>query len=691
VAPLLGRAFSETDQAVAVISYAYWDRHFQKAPDVVGRKIRINGSSFTIIGVTPREFFGDIVGYQSDIWFPIEAQPQVNPGRNYLHDPSIEWLLLMGRLESVTLLAQAQAEANTVGLSILREQFAKAYSSEDGSVLRERRISVQPGAGGFSRMRHTFSKPLLLLMILVALVLLICCINVANLQLARATSRAREIGLRLAIGASRARLLRQLMTESLLLATTGALAGLLIAYWVGHLMLGLLARGNRLPLDFHLSGASLVFTISLSIAASLIFGLAPALYATKANVASNLKESKSGRSTRGAQRFEKGLVIFQVVLSWVLLFGAGLFIRTLQNLENGDLGYRREQLVVAEVDTAASGFVGPKFNQLANRLRDRLSSAPGIRSVAFSENGLFSGIESESGVVAEGFIPRSDADEQSHSDRVGPGYFETIGSPVLLGRAIEARDMDGPRVAILNESMARLYFPNGDPIGRRISTDEGKQWLTVIGVVRDAKQNSLRDPAVRRFYTQFWDKIDAQAAGSLVLEVRAQGSTAYAESLVRQQIKDIEPNLQVDSVSSVQGLIDNELQQERLIAKLSGSFSLLALVLAGIGLYGVMAYLTQRRASEMGIRMALGASRRSVVRMVLREALGVTSVGLAVGVVAAIFLGKLVSTSLYEVGAYDPMTAVLASITILAVALVAGWLPARRAARVDPMVALRAE
>jgi predicted permease len=690
VSPLMGRTFTKEEGPVVVISYAYWERHFQRASDVIGSKLQINGAPFTIIGVTPREFFGDVVGYQSDIWLPIEAQPQANPGRNYLNEPKTQWLQLMGRLAPGVSLAQATTVTNTVGLGILKEQLPSDPSPDERNALARERIRVEGAAGGFSRIRRSFSKPLLMLMTLVGLVLLICCTNVANLQLARAAGRGREMGLRLAIGASRRRLLRQLMTESIALAAAGAVAGLFVAMWVGHLLLGLVARDDRLPLDFHLSGTTLLFTVALSLAASLLFGLAPALFATRSGVASNLKESKSGRSHNGAQRFEKSLVVFQIVLSWVLLFGSGLFIRTLQNLENSDVGYRRDQLIVVELDPVASGYHDDRLIQLGRSLREKLGSTPGIQRVTISENGLFSGTESTSGLLVEGFTPRSDAEKESHSDRVGPGYFETLGTPILKGRGIEERDMDGAPVAVINESMAHFYFPNADPVGRRISVDDGKDWMGIVGVVRDAKQNSLREPAARRFYSQFaLSKRDP--IGSLRLELQAEGATAQVEEMIRRQIRSVDPNLQIESISAAKALIDDELLQERLIAKLSGSFSLLALVLASIGMYGVMSYLTQRRTTEMGIRMALGASRSSVVGMILKETLLVTCTGLAVGVIAAAFLGKLVSGSLYGVAAFDPLTAGLASVTILAAALLAGWLPARRASRVDPMVALRTE
>ena len=690
VAPLLGRTFAPGEQSAVVISYGYWDRQFQRAPDVIGRKHRVNGASFTIVGVTPRDFFGDIVGYQSDMWFAIAAQAMANPGHNYLDDPKTHWLLMMGRLKPGVSLAQAASVSNAIGIRILQEQGASS-SPDDLKALSAKRIAVQPAAAGFSRIRRSFSKPLLMLMTLVALILLICCTNVANLQLARATSRAREIGLRLAIGASRPRLLRQLMTESLALAALGGAAGLFVATLVGHLLLRLVARDNRLPIDFHLEWTTLLFTGGLSIAASLLFGLAPALHATSTSVASNLKASRSGRRRGGAQHLEKGLVVFQIVLSWVLLFSSGLFIRTLQNLEKSDVGYRRDRLIVAELNPPASGYQNQRLIQLGTRLLDKLGSAPGIGKVTISENGLFSGTDSISGVMAPGFAPRSDDDKVSHSDRVGPGYFETIGTPILAGRGIEARDMgDAPRVAVLNESAARFYFPNRNPLGSRISTDDGKTWIDVVGVVRDAKQSGVRDAVERRFYSQFAFSQD-DPIGSLRLEIRVRGSTARAQELIRQEIRSVDPNLQIESITSAQALIDDELLQERLIARLSSSFSLLALILTSIGLYGVMSYITQRRTVEVGIRMALGATQSSVVGIVLKETLLVTAAGLGIGVVVATFLGRLVSGSLYGVAAFDPLTAVLASVSILAAGFLASWLPARRASRIDPMVALRAD
>ena len=692
VSPLLGRAFGDTEQTSVMISYDYWTRHFQRSPDVLGRTLQINGTTFAVSGVAPREFFGDVVGYETDLWFPIEEEPEVDPGRNYLEKPNTFWLMLMGRLKPGVSLSQATTATNTLGLAILRDQVASASTAAELNALAGKRISVQPAAGGFSRIRRNFSKPLFMLMSLVALVLLICCANVANLQLARAASRSREIGLRLAIGASRGRLVRQLMTESLALATAGALAGLFIAYWVGELLLKLVARNDRLPITFHLSAASLLFTAGLALAGGLLFGLAPALYATKASVVSSMSASKIGRSAGSAQRFEKGLVVFQIVLSWVLLFGSGLFIQTLQNLENSDVGYRRDQLEVVEVDPVASGYSDATMAPLSRRLLDKLRSMPGVKSVAVSENGLFSGTDSTTGVTVEGFAPRSHSDSVSQSDRVGPDYFQTVGIQILEGRGIDAQDVErAPKVAVINETMRRFYFSGASAIGRHLSTDEGKTWITVVGVVQDAKQNSLRDPAARRFYSSFWQHSNDDPIDGMRFEIRMQQSGAQAQQSIRREIKSVDPTLQIRSISAAQTLIEDELLQEKLIAKLSGSFSVLALILAGVGLYGVMSYLTQRRRTEMGIRMALGATRSGVISMVLGETMAIAAVALVLGIVAAMGLGKLVASSLYGVPSFDLITAAAASAVIVSAALLAGWLPAWRAAQVDPMTTLRSE
>jgi predicted permease len=692
VAPAQGRAFLPEDRETVVVSYDFWQRHFQGSSNVTGQKLTLNRRDFTIIGVAPRNFSGDIVGYEIDLWFPIEAQPEANPGHDYRNKANTFWLQLMGRLKPGVSLAQVSTTLNTAGLAIIKEQAAPFTLPDDLKKIDRRKISVQSGAAGFSRIRHDYAPMLTILMALVALVLLICCANVANLQLARAISRGREMGLRLAIGASRGRLLRQLLTESLVLASAGGLAALFFGYWISRLLLQFTAHKNRLPLQPHLSATALLFTAAISALAVLIFGLAPALFATKGDVASHLKETKTGRSKGGAHRFEKALVAFQILLSLVLVYGSGLFIRTLQNFENSSVGYRREHLLIAQLDPWASGYQDSQIVPLAKNLASALRAVPGVSGVTFSENGLFSGTESGSENSIEGFAARSPEDIYNRADKVGPNYFSTIGIPLLAGREIGPEDTaQSPKVVVVNEALARFYFTNREAIGRHISDPDGKHPMTIVGVVGTAKQGAVREAGARRLYTPYLQTREDDPVDALHFEIRTLANSGDAETSLRQAIHKVDGALLEPSIDPAETLIEDGLVQEKLIAKLSGFFSLLALSLASIGLYGVMSYLTARRTTEVGVRMALGATRRIVVGLIFREAFAMTTAGLMAGIVCAFAVGKLTASSLYGVAAFDPLTVAVAAAIICAAAFLAAWFPARRASRVDPMVALRAE
>jgi predicted permease len=694
VEALQGRTFVPDDRESVVISYDFWQRHFQGASTVVGQKLTINHRDFSIVGVAPRHFYGDIVGFETDVWFPIEAQPEADPGRDYRNSKNTYWLQLMGRLKPGVSVAQVSTVVNTVGIGIIKEQSMAGSRPDELKKMDKEVVAVQSGAAGFSRIRHSYSQPLKILMSLVGLVLLICCANVANLQMARAVSRSREIGLRFAIGAGRTRLLRQLLTESMVLAAAGGFAALFCAYWMSRLLLHVTAGSGRLPLEPNLSATALLFTAAVSVVAVLVFGLAPALFATSGDVALQLRESKTGRSKGSAQRFEKALVVLQITLSLVLLYGSGLFIRTLRNLEQSDVGYRRTNLLIAETDPLAAGYKDLRIVQLATNLTASLSSIPGVSSASFSENGMFNGTESASTVAVEGFVNQSPDDNLNQADKVGPKYFSTLGVPVLAGREIDERDTaNAAKVVVINQAMARFYFKSreAEAVGRHITDSDGKNPRTIVGVVGDAKQGYLRNPAARRFYTPYVQSQPDDSPGSLRLEIRTQGGNDNFQTAVSQAIHRVDPNLREPAVKWAQALIEDDIREERMIAQLSGFFSTLALILAAVGLYGVMSYLTERRTTEVGVRMALGATKTSVVGLILRETLSMSAVGLVVGVGCAFAIGKLTAGSLYGVAAFDPLTIVAATAIICVAALVAGWFPAHRAARVDPMVALRAQ
>lgn len=696
VPAILGRTFTQQETRVAgnapvvVISYGYWARKFARDPGVVGRKLLVNGSPFTIIGVTPPDFFGDIVGRPNDIWFPVTMQTQANPGHNYLKDTKISWLMLMGRLKPGVSQAQAAAEVNVIAPHIFLELYGA--SSDDVKNLRKRKIEVSSGAKGFSRLRKEFSLPLMTLMGIVVLVLLICCANVANLQLARAASRGREMGLRLAVGAGQTRLIRQLLTESVMLGALGGAVGLLFAQWGSHLLLRLISSTGQLPLDVGLNTSVLLFTAGVSVFAGLLFGLAPALQTMRLDLVSTLKESKSGQSYGFAQQFGKALIVAQIVFSLMLLVGAGLFVRTLRNLQNTDVGYTRNGLMLVEIDFQTAGYKDNQINQLTRQLLDRLQRIPGVQAATVSENGLFSGTNSQSDAEIQGYTPRSDADKQNDYDLVGPNYFEVVGTPMVLGRGIEPQDVGtAQKVAVINEKMARFYFPHINPIGRHIIKGDGanRTAFAIVGVVRDVKESELREPKPRRFYVAFLQHKEEIDVINFEIRTRVEPS-AIAES-VRREFKSFDPNLPITSLKTASALIDETLDQEQLIAKLSSFFGVLALVLAAIGLYGVMSYMTVRRTVEIGIRMALGAPRSGVIGMVLRETFRLVAVGLVIGILTSVLAARVLSKALFGLSSFDPITTISAIGVIVLAAAIAAYIPALRASHVDPTVALRYE
>ncbi len=694
VAPSQGRLFLPEDKEGVVISYDFWQRHFADGRPVAGETLNLNNRDFTILGVAPRGFSGDVVGYETDLWLPIEIQPDAHPGRDYRHEPTATWLQLMGRLKPGVTLPQAATFLNTTGRAILQELNTKAASPSPSAISKFQtgKIALQSGAAGFSRIRKTFSPMLNILMALVGLVLLICCANVANLQMARAVSRSREIGLRLAIGAGRGRLLRQFLTESAVLALAGGIGGVFAGFWISRILLQFAARQNRLLFEPQLSSTALLFTAGVSCFAALLFGLAPALLATKGDIASRLRETKTGRSRGVGYRFEKTLVSSQIVLSLTLLYASGLFIRTLENLETTNVGYHRENLLVAEFDPPASGYKSAQIPPLSVNLRSALSAVPGVTAVSFSENGLFNGTESASGATFEGFVARSSEDNQVNSDKVGPNYFSTVGIPVLAGREIGPQDVaNGQLVAVVNEALARFYFHDRNPIGLHVSNQDNTRPMTIVGVVGNAKQLDVREPAARRLYTPYLQSAADDIPSLLRFEVRTAAHGGSIDAAVRRAVQQVDSGLQPPVLTWSQVLIEDGLDQERVIAKLSSFFSVLALLLAAVGLYGVMSYLTARRTTEVGVRMALGASRWSVIQMVFRESFTMAAVGLVVGIVFAFAVGKFTAASLYDVAAFDPLTIAAASAIICAAAALASWLPAHRASRVDPMVALRTD
>lgn len=697
VSPAIGRVFSSSDDAVPggdpviVISYDFWDNRFGRNSGILGQSISLNGTLFTVIGVGPPDFTGEVVGMPTDVWVPLTMQAQLNPGNSRLDSYDANWLLCIGRRLPGVSIDRAREEMTTLGQQAIMDYSGANLPEDVSRNIRSQKVDVQPGAKGFSAMRKKFSQPLTMLMVLVGLLLLIACANVANLLLARSTSRRQEIALRLAIGASRWRLIRQLLTEGLVLAAAGGLAGLFLAGFGSRLLLQLVFSGpDPLPLDVSPNITVLAFTLVISFLTALIFGLIPALVSTRFDLAPTLKESGHGQGGAVGGRLGKLLVVGQLALSLFLLIGAGLFIRSLANLDAIDVGYSRANLVLLKTDMTGSSYTDTSQQiPLVNALTERLSSIPGVMGVTVSENGLFSGTDSGTGsLVVDGFTPSRKEDSRASFDQVGPHYFQVVGVPVLAGRDFNEGDKIGARpVAIINDTMAEFYFGKRDPM--ETSIVNGKDRYTIVGVVKDMKERDLKNTTERRFYIPMLQSADL--ISDFNFEIRTRNDATSMVSAVRHEMQAFNPNLKILSLEPISVLIDRSISEERLIAELSGFFSLLALLLAANGVYGVTSYAMSLRANEIGIRMALGASRFSVIRMVLSETLTLVLLGIAIGLPGALVATRLVAARLVGLSATDPIALTTATLVMLAIAMFASFIPAQNAARMDPWITLRQE
>lgn len=691
----LGRTFTEAEDRspgsgpVVVLSQAYWQRRFGADPKAVGRVVTVNGAPLTVIGVTPPGFTGDLVGQPRDLWIPVTMQPVVMANRDWLPDRSTSWLLLMGRLAPGATLAQARGELRELVTRSLVDHASPSDLDPIRRALTQDGVKVGEGALGFSYYRRLLAPTLALLMAAVALVLLVVAANVANLMLARGAARTREMSIRLSLGAARRRVVQQLLTESLLLGLAGGGLGLVIARLGSGVLARLAGRGQPLPLAMPIDGRVLAFTAGLAVLTVLLFGIVPALRTTQVEIAGTLRASARSLTGGGGRlRLNRLLVVAQVALSTLLLVGTGMIVRSLTRLAGADLGLDRDRLVVADVDAVPAGYQGARLAPLRRDLADRVARVGGVERVTFSENGLFSGTESGTTIEVPGF-PSTDPDALSVPyDDVGPGYFRALGARLVRGRDFEAQDDEtGGRVAVVNQSMAAFYFRDQDPMGRSFTMDSVT--YQIVGVVADIKGQQVRGAAERRVYVPM-----AQVKtppGRIRFEIRTAGDPAALLEPVRRAIRAADPDLVVASVAPLGDLVGESLSQDRLATQVITSFGALALFLAGLGLYGVMAYATVRRSSEFGLRMALGAQRGDVSRLVVREALGLVAGGAALGVPAALAAARVFRSQWFGIGEVDPPAIGLALAALLVSGLAAAYLPAHRASRVAPLEAIRAE
>ncbi|HEY9226052.1 MAG TPA: ABC transporter permease [Gemmatimonadaceae bacterium] len=702
IRPALGRVFdAEMDRVinsapVAVISHGYWTRRFENDRSVIGREIVIQDVRFTIIGITPPSFGGDIIGAPPDIWLPVTMQHALRPNLRLLDNRTSNWLLLLGRLKPGVTLDQAKLDV----VALMKRQIAANTPADARADFDDNDFYVTDGSKGFSRVRQTFRAPLLTLMAGVALLLCIICANVANLLLARSVARGREMAVRLALGADRSRLIRQLLTESIVLAVLGGVAGIIVAFWGSRALLMLGSDGTGAPMDLAMDHWVLAFTLGTSCFAVLLFGLVPALRASRVDLASTMRAGASSVTgsalgLRGQRApLGKVLIACQVAVSVVLLVGAGMLVRSLSNLQSVDMGLDRDHLLVVELDANARGYSGARLATVVHSLRDRIAAIPGVSHVSYSENGIFSGIESSTSVQVPGFTARTADDSSTRYDQVGPNYAGSIGAKLIQGRDIDATDEERPvRTAVVNQALARFYFPRENAVGKFLRFDSTN--VEIVGVIGDARDHELDRAAERRVYVSYihttGDGYAFDQPGALHLLVRTSGDPAALVQRVRAAVVAVDPSLPIDSVDPLTVLMRASIRAQRLVANLATSFGLLALLLAAIGLYGVMTYAITRRTGEIGLRVALGAQRGDVLGMVLTDALRLVGIGAVVGIPLAIASTRLLRSQLHGVETIDPVSIIAAIAVLLGSALAAVLIPALRASRVSPIVALRSE
>jgi putative ABC transport system permease protein len=660
---------------VAVVSWRFWKSRLHGDPAVAGRRILDGAKPLTIIGVAGPGFEGLEPANRQDIWLPLSAEhPRGAATAEY-------WLKLAARLKPGVTLQQARAEMAVLYRWTVEKEFA---AHNDATVLNWR-VEVQPAGAGLSRMRDQFGKPALVLMAVVALLLLIACANVASLLMARGAGRQREMAVRVSLGAGRMRLLRQGLTESALLAAAGGAIGVAMAYWGTGALVRVMGSGRaRIDLQASPDLTVLLFTAAVALLTGIVFGLAPAWQAMRAAPASFLRDSGRAGETRGRRLLGKGLVAAQVAFSVALLSAAGLFIRHLEQLEHLDLGFQRDHVLLVWLNTAGSGYKGEQISRLNLELLGRLEAIPGVRSATLCLFFPMAGVGGMRPANVEGYQAKPGERRFLSLSHVAPKYFATFGIPLVMGRDFTAEDAGRPRVAIVNQTLARYFFGGGNPIGRHITFDGDKEPFEIVGVARDAKSADMRDPELRFVYMNSFQMGDTASQFALRTAVDPQAVEGDVRRVVRGLVKTASVEFK-----TLDEQVDGALVPERLTAILSGLFGALGASLAALGLYGLLAYMVARRINEIGIRVALGAGRGDITRMVLRDAAAMSAAGLAVGVPLAYWGKRVVASVLPGLPAESILPVAAGAGVMVVLALAASYVPARRATRVDPMEALR--
>ena len=704
VKPALGRVFSSEEDdriyrghPVVVLGYDYWVNRFARDPGVVGKTIRVNNYPMTIVGVSARGFAGLDPAQAPQIRVPILMKPVMVPDWDWVHfdDRRARWVQVFGRLKPGYTLASAAAPLQGLFMQVRNYEMtlpaAKDWSQYSRDRFMQGKLLVEAAAMGYSGLRNDFSTALMVLMCMVGLVLLIACANVANLLIARAFARQREIAVRLSLGASRGRLVQQLLVESLVLSLAGAVMGVLLSVVLTRSLLSLVPSGSSpILISARPDLRILAFTLILTSLTGVIFGLVPALRASRVDLWETLKVTVGSITGGSGSLFlRKGLVTAQVALSFLLLFGAGLFVRSLQNLQKTDTGVALDNLVAFQLSPALSDYDTPRAMALYQQLQERLRSSPGVKSAAFAAVPILSGDEWDSSTSVEGHRPADGEDMQAFMNALSPGYFETMQIPILEGRDFKIGDAkDNSKVAIVNRRFAEHFFKGGSAVGKHLGRGVGPKTtmdVEILGVVADSLYEGPREGVRRQVFVPNWGK------NSAVFYVRTRNASASAYGLIRNEVKQLDSAMPVYGLKTLESQLDETLLTDRLIALLSAGFGVLATLLASIGLYGVMAFAVARRRKELGIRLALGAQPWFVIWLVMREVLLLLSIGLGVGLPAALALGRYVSSQLYGIEGHDPGVAITTIVLLAVVSAAAGLIPAHRASRIDPILALRHE
>jgi predicted permease len=701
--PALGRLLNANDDTlvgesrVAVLSYNYWSSRFGLDPTILNKQIVVNGKKLTIVGVAPKGFDGTTIGMRPAVFVPITLRSTLDVATGWSLRTDY-WAYLFARLRPGVTIETARASLGTQYHAIINDVEAplqKDVSAQTMARFRAKPILLAPGGRGQSSIPDEAKTPLRLLLGVTAFVLLIACANIANLLLARSAARAGEMAIRLSIGASRARLIGQLLTESLLLAALGGIAGLVVAHWTLELVVSLLPPEVQHTITFSISGTVILFGIGLTFATGLLFGLFPALHSTRPDLVSALKNQAGQPSgAKGAARVRLLLATSQIALAMLLLASSGFFVKSLLNVSRVDLGFKVDHVATFGLSPDLNGYSFDRTRLFFQRLENELRAAPGVTAVTMSNVAILTGNNRSRGVAVQGFEAGPDTDSNSRYNKVGPGYFSALGIPLIAGREFtDADTVNSAKVALVNQTFAKKFGLGNDAVGKLMGWHAGDGYrskldTTIVGVVEDAKYSEVKQQVPPQFFLPYRQDT---APGGMHVYVRTSGDIAQAASAITAVVKRLDPNLPVEDLETLPEQVRNNTFLDRMMTTLSAAFAVLATLLAAIGLYGVLAYTVAQRTREIGLRMALGAAPDRVRSMVLRQVAIMTLVGSLVGLAGALAVGKAAQSMLFQMTGADPAVLALSAVALALVALCAGFIPAHRASRVDPMTALKYE